>query len=556
MSLINISKTKNKNIKQLGGKEVMRINHNISALNAFNQLSSNSNAAAKNLEKLSSGLRINRAADDATGLAISEKMRAQIRGLDQAQRNAQDGISLIQTAEGAMNETHSILQRVRELSNQAANGTSTTQDKENIQTEVNQLIGEIDRIASDTEFNSFKILNGDISKTAKFAQSTGGSVDNVVASATAAAGTTTVTTSGPLASATAAMWQTGTLMDHSGAAAPVTGGTKMTDLGDGISNYGLQVGDEITLSAVVGGEVKTSVYVVTAESTLDDFMSSVKNTLGAADVSMSAAPGDFTSLGTGAEGLDGSASVANAMVISGQSGAANDISALTINAKSSEGIDRSSFNTEMNGGLNGGLEQLQVAGNANDFIAQVDINGDAVAGTGDGRIAVRSNSVVEVSNLQLSFKDTIAAASTSTITVGSSNNTVSIHVGANAGQTLEIGINAMDSVALGLKKDGVNISLMSEVSAEDALKVLDGAIGKVSSERSKLGAIQNRLEHTINSLGTSSENLTAAESRLRDVDMAKEMMQFTKNNILSQAAQSMLAQANQQPQGVLQLLRG
>ncbi|MFC4802159.1 flagellin [Neobacillus sp. GCM10023253] len=534
----------------------MRINHNISALNAYHQLSANSSAASKNLEKLSSGLRINRAADDATGLAISEKMRAQIRGLDQASRNAQDGISLIQTAEGAMNETHSILQRVRELANQAANGTSTTQDKENIQTEVNQLIDEIDRVASDTEFNSFKILNGDISKTAKFAQSTGGSVANVVASSTAAAGTTTVTTSGPLLDATEAIWQTGVLMNQSGAtAAPVDGKTKLTDIGDGTNNYGLQVGDEITLSAVVGGEVKTSVYVVTAESTLDDFMSSVKNTLGAADVSMSAGVGDFLA-DTGAEGLDDSKSAANSLVISGQSGAANDISSLKITATSSEGISRSSFNDEMNGGLNGGLQQLQVAGNKDDFIAQVDINGDNAAGTGDGRIAVRSNSVVQVSNLQLSFKDTINAADQSTITVGSANNTVSIHVGANSGQTLEIGINAMDSVALGLKKDGVNISLMSEVSAEDALKVLDGAISKVSSERSKLGAIQNRLEHTINSLGTSSENLTAAESRLRDVDMANEMMQFTKNNILSQAAQSMLAQANQQPQGVLQLLRG
>ncbi|WP_285858183.1 flagellin [Neobacillus niacini] len=534
----------------------MRINHNISALNAYHQLSANSNAASKNLEKLSSGLRINRAADDATGLAISEKMRAQIRGLDQASRNAQDGISLIQTAEGAMNETHSILQRVRELANQAANGTSTTQDKQNIQTEVNQLIDEIDRVANDTEFNSFKILNGDISKTAKFAQSTGGAVANVVASSTAAAGTTTVTTTGPLAAATASIWQTGTLMDHNGTTpAQVTGGTKLTNLGDGTSNYGLQVGDEISLSAVVGGEVKNSVYVVTAESTLDDFMASVKNTLGAASVSVDTAGGAATA-DADALGLDLAASSANSLVITGQSGAANDISTITITASSSEGIVRTSFNQEMNGGTNDGLQQIQVAGNKDDFIAKVDINGDGAAGKGDGRIAVRSNSVVQVSNLQLSFNDTIATGDVSTITVGSANNTVSIHVGANSGQTLEIGINAMDSVALGLKKDGVNISLMSEVGAEKALNVLDKAISTVSSERSKLGAIQNRLEHTINSLGTSSENLTAAESRLRDVDMANEMMQFTKNNILSQAAQSMLAQANQQPQGVLQLLRG
>ncbi|MBS4213030.1 flagellin N-terminal helical domain-containing protein [Neobacillus rhizophilus] len=533
----------------------MRINHNISALNAYHQLSANSSAASKNLEKLSSGLRINRAADDATGLAISEKMRAQIRGLDQASRNAQDGISLIQTAEGAMNETHSILQRVRELANQAANGTSTTQDKQNIQTEVNQLIDEIDRVASDTEFNSFKILNGDISKTAKFAQSTGGAVDNVVASATAAAGTTTVTMSGPLTGDRESIWQTGVLKDYNtGTAASSNGGTKMTDLGDATANYGLQVGDEISLSAVVGGEVKTSVYVVTAESTLDDFMSSIKNTLGAADVKVETA---VTGVDALAKGLDGAATSVDSLVITGQLGAANDISSISIKATSSDGISRSSFNTTMSGGNNGALEQLQVAGNKGDFIAQVDVGSNgATKGDGDGRIAVRSNSVVKVSNLQLSFKDTIAGGDISTITVGSANNTVSIHVGANADQTLEIGINAMDSVALGLKKDGVNISLLNEFSAENALKVLDGAISNVSSERSKLGAIQNRLEHTINSLGTSSENLTAAESRLRDVDMANEMMQFTKNNILSQAAQSMLAQANQQPQGVLQLLRG
>ncbi|WP_066259193.1 flagellin [Neobacillus drentensis] len=531
----------------------MRINHNISALNAYHQLSANSASASKNLEKLSSGLRINRAADDATGLAISEKMRAQIRGLDQASRNAQDGISLIQTAEGAMNETHSILQRVRELANQAANGTSTTQDKQNIQTEVNQLIDEIDRVAGDTEFNSFKILNGDISKTAKFAQSTGGSVDNVVASATAAAGTTTVTMSGPLGGDRESIWQTGVLKDYNtGTAAATNGGTKMTDLGDGTANYGLQVGDEISLSAVVGGEIKSSVYVVTAESTLDDFMSSVKNALGAADVKVATAAVGVDAL---AKGLDGAATTVDSLVISGQLGAANDISSISVKATSSDGIARSAFDTTMSGGTNGALEQLQVAANKGDFIAQVDVGTDG-ATAGDGRIAVRSNSVVKVSNLQLSFKDTIKAGDISTITVGSANNTVSIHVGANSGQTLEIGINSMDSVALGLKSNGVNISLMSEVSAEGALKVLDGAISTVSSERSKLGAIQNRLEHTINSLGTSSENLTAAESRLRDVDMANEMMQFTKNNILSQAAQSMLAQANQQPQGVLQLLRG
>ncbi|MEH7033184.1 flagellin Hag [Priestia megaterium] len=274
----------------------MRINHNITALNTYRQYNTANNAQAKSMEKLSSGQRINNAADDAAGLAISEKMRGQIRGLDQASRNAQDGVSMIQTGEGALNETHSILQRVRELAVQSSSDTNTADDRAEIQKEVNDLVSEVDRISGDTEFNTQKLLNGE-------------------------------------------------------------GGTS----------------------------------------------------------------GTFT-----------------------------------------------------------------------------------------------------------------------------------FQIGANKDQTIDVTFASMKASDLGI--DGLDLGTDASTSST-AIETIDGAIKKVSDERAQLGAKQNRLEHTINNLNASSENLTASESRIRDVDMAKEMMEQTKNSILSQASQAMLSQANQQPQNVLQLLR-
>lgn len=270
----------------------MRINHNLSALNTYNQMTVNQNAASKSMEKLSSGLAINRSSDNAAGLSISEKMRGQIRGLEQASSNAQDGISLIQTAEGATNETHAILQRMRELAVQGSNDTNVTEDRTAIQTEIDALTEEITRISTDTQFNKQDILDGSVTS-------------------------------------------------------------------------------------------------------------------------------------------------------------------------------------------------------------------------------------------------------------------VNVQVGANSGQVIEITLEAMDAATLGI--DALKVD--SSTNAQAAIDAIDTAIESVSAFRSNLGATQNRLEHTINNLGTSAENLTAAESRIRDVDMAKEMMEMTKNNVLQQAAQSMLAQANQNPQNILQLLR-
>ncbi|OXL87052.1 flagellin [Paenibacillus sp. SSG-1] len=420
----------------------MIINHNIAALNTHRQLSINTANTNKNIEKLSSGLRINRAGDDAAGLAISEKMRGQIRGLDQASRNSQDGISLIQTAEGALNETHSILQRMRELAVQSGNDTNTAEDRKNLQDEVDQLNKEIDRIQSTTQFNTKNLLDG----------SMGGAVNTAVAN---------VNTNAAVKGAT------GTALADTSAL--------LTDLTDKNGNkLGITQGDTVTVSYVKDGTTITNTITVGATT-------------------------DLSALGT----TDGTADDTNtALAVDAATGA------ITMTAS--------------NAGTTGAINGLT--------ISVKDANGN-----------VRTAATNALSN----FTETTAAANVRT------DGTATFQIGANTGQTMTLSINDMGTSALGVK----DLKISTQAQADVAIKVIDQATQKVSSERSKLGAVQNRLEHTINNLGTASENLTAAESRIRDVDMAKEMMEQTKNNILAQAAQAMLAQANQQPQGVLQLLR-
>ncbi|WP_017415628.1 flagellin N-terminal helical domain-containing protein [Clostridium tunisiense] len=416
----------------------MIINHNMNAMNAHRNMGMNTVNAGKSMEKLSSGLRINRAGDDAAGLAISEKMRGQIRGLDQASRNAQDGISLIQTAEGALNETHSILQRMKELSTQSANGTlDDVVDRAAIQTEVNKLNEEIDRIASTTNFNGKKLLDGSIGAgSTSNATYNGAALVNL--STTAAVFTTAVT--------------------------------------------GVEVADGSKVGAVAGADATKINFTVTdslgnATTTvldLDDLLTN-KTTGGAwSPTSAAGTQGvlDLTSVGLG-----------------------------KIEFTSSDNSSATSANL---------VTDLLTA-----FPTGAPVAFAAGAGAGGGA-------------LQLQVGDSTDAA-----------------------QKVSVDISSMSSAAL--KVGGLNVS--SQSAATTSIDKVKDAINTVSTQRAKLGATQNRLEHTINNLGTTSENLTAAESRIRDVDMAKEMMAFQKNNILSQAAQAMLAQANQQPQGVLQLLR-
>ena len=359
----------------------MRIQHNVTALNSHRNLTNNNNALTKNLEKLSSGYRINRAGDDAAGLAISEKMRAQITGLQTAQKNAEDGVSLVQTAEGALTEVHSMLNRMVELATQSANGTYSTSNRAEMQKEIDALTKEIDRISETSNFNGTKLFSGGTAKI------------DVKISATIAAGAPAIGTN--------------------------ASGNTTYDLSK------LANDDTITIN----GKTYTK-------------------------------------------------------------GAANDPT-------------KNTFDT---------LDNLAK-------MAGVDIDSKTTTAT--------------------------------TITVKGVS--IALHVGESSADAngIAVQIKEMTSDTLGVK--GLDITTAD--TAKTAIDTVNAAIDSVSSIRSDLGALQNRLEHTINNLGVQTENITAAESRIRDVDMAKEMMAYTKNNILVQASQAMLAQANQVPQGVLQLLQ-
>ena len=396
----------------------MIINHNVTALNTHNKLSAASAAQGKSMEKLASGLRINKAGDDAAGLAISEKMRAQVRGLDQAGRNAQDGISMIQTAEGALNETHDILQRMRELSVQASNDTNTVDDRKSMGDEILQLKNEVDRISKTTSFNTKKLLNGDLA-TSQDAAST------IKSGVAAGAGVTVSNVDVSKAMAGKDFTFTYT-----------AGSDSLT-----LTRSGDNAAQTVTLSAIAASDGKATV--------------------------------NFASLGV----------------------------------------------------------SIDLSGVA----ADPDTIGAALAGATSP--AVR----------------TAAGSSSAEFLIGSNGVT---------DEKLSVNFKKMDSTTLGSgganmlsNKITDNTSVDSKTKADALITVVDDSIKLVSEQRSSLGAAQNRLEHTINNLKTSSENITAAESRIRDVDMAKEMMNQTKNSILAQAAQAMLAQSNQTPQGVLQLLR-
>ncbi|MCG1021587.1 flagellin [Sutcliffiella horikoshii] len=415
----------------------MRINHNIAALNTHRQLGSATNAQMKSMEKLSSGLRINKAGDDAAGLAISEKMRAQVRGLDQASRNAQDSISMIQTAEGALNETHDILQRMRELAVQAGNDTNTGSDRGEIQKEINQLTSEINRIGNTTEFNGQKLL-----------------------SATDGA---------------------------------VTGGSPGVPGTPGVDATTFASATDMT-----PGGGNTASGQVTVNGTFD----------GAANTTIT-----FEKTDTGWS-IDGGA---NDVVLVGSTFTTNGLT-FDVSAAVGDAVEGDSWTVDLTAAV-AAVPGTPATGGSSSFSTQIGAN--------------------ENQTMTLEFSDMRASALGLTGSAGDA--------GYTDGDTVTDGTNNSANEAA--------LDVSNATNAGNAVTAINNAIEAVSAERSKLGANQNRLEHTINNLNTSSENLTAAESRIRDVDMAKEMMEQTKNSILAQASQAMLAQSNQMPQGVLQLLR-
>lgn len=393
----------------------MRINTNLSAMTALNNSTKTIALASSSMEKLSSGLKINKAGDDAAGLAISEKMRSQIRGLDQASQNTQDGISVVQTAEGAMEETGNILQRMRELTVQAANETNTVEDRAKITEELTQLTSEIDRIANSTEFNGKKILNGG-----------------------------------------------GTMISNADLTANGTGISEIK-----VSNSSLSAGDTLEITSATDGELVATITKADGSGTITQTLTGIKSNANEQEIS-------FTDLGISIR-LQGTP---------GEAGA-NDIVADTVQLTASDLAD----------------------GNTN---------------------------------------------------------SITIQAGANSGndvnQTITVNLSKTDSATLGFSTTDIDDIKDADLTtgtqaANDFISKLDDALKTVNTSRANLGATQNRLETAQSNLTTSSENLTAAESRIRDVDVAAEMMNLSKLNLINQAAQAMMTQAKSQPEGVMQLLR-
>lgn len=507
----------------------MRINHNIAALNTYRQFNNANNAQGKSMEKLSSGLRINSASDDAAGLAISEKMRAQVRGLDQASSNAQDGISMIQTAEGALNETHDILQRMRELSDQSANGTNTADDRKSIQDEVNQLKQEIDRIGNTTEFNTQKLLNGSLKSTsgASVGQNTtiGSSIaklDPASLTATAALDSAALVGSGDFVSEKINIdgtditvnWQNLTtdeqaiITSGTGTTATTSSMKKAADLvvskiNEAIDNSGTNV-------AHISGYVDSSKKLVLESGTTgtDSAVKTASATTSIAGKLLGAAGAAGATGASTYNGADITASTTADLKVNGVlmevtlQAAANgdDMSDVVSNLESdiNDAIDAYNTTTGRVSGQEGFIENVTVAV---DKDGKLNINSQS----GPVELADRAGSTA-IKDLGLSQAQTEA----------SGNGGMTFQIGANKGQNITFGVNDMRSAALGIA--GLDVS--SQAGASKGLDSLDNAIKKVSSERGKLGAVQNRLEHTINNLSTTSQNLTAAESRIRDVDYA------------------------------------
>ncbi len=489
----------------------MIINHNLMANNAIRNMNINSNNASNSMQKLSSGLRINKAGDDAAGLAISEKMRGQIRGLDQASSNSQDAISMIQTAEGALNETHSILQRMRELSVQSSTDTNTSDDRAKIQGEVDQLAKEITRISNTTEFNTQNLLAGGLNDTFQIGANKGQNISLSIGAMDAK-------------SLGVAGDQKVYQLDATNAAAI-----------SGISNPSTDIdGYKITTVAAVAATAATD--VATTDVT--------KSNAAAGDLSITAGSYNGTSdLTLTVKGtFDTNGALTGAQV---SSDGGNSWKSVTVSSNKFDfdGLTGIAIGTDTNNKTGDSFTFSVTAG-----YKQVKLQDSSNADVGSA-VKVYSNMTSAV----VGDSDTFATVNFNYSTLdatGAKTTTLDLNTTAStAAQYAVDGSITADAVT----QKGIDVSTQS--AANGAIKTIDTAITKVSEERAKLGAYQNRLEHTIANLGTSSENLTSSESRIRDVDMAKEMSTFSKNNILSQAAQAMLAQANQQPQQVLQLLR-
>lgn len=538
----------------------MVVQHNMSAINANNKMNVNVAGLKKSTEKLSSGYQINRAGDNAAGLAISEKMRSQIRGLSQATKNANDGISLLQTAEGGLNETHSILQRMRELAVQSANGTYTQEDRDAIQLEADALKSEIDRISTSTEFNTQQLLDGSLSGGGN--TSTYGALYGMNETGAAFGGgliTTTSTVKGMQVNITVGASGDGgenAVWDVSGLKVNVNlvAGKSYTDaeINDLIKNA--TVPKDAGMTAPYGSITFKSEYGV-IQGAAGATTATVAGTRGTKAVDASTLVADATNGGVGSS--DTITFTANSYGDSKMS--ASQFAKIAISTDVAAGKESVEITKAAVIGTSGAEIKLHLATGVE--YSEKDIQNILKEAGFDYEVSLTDAKVPDASTngtIKFNVKGDIAAA---TMTEGtgvgkeftdSNGEGLTFQIGANGveDQRVTLNIDDMGADALGV----ANVDVSDRDSANKAIDTIDAAISKVSMQRAGLGALQNRLEYTVNNLTTTNENLTNAESTIRDTDMATEMISYTKFNILQQASQAMLAQANQQPQAVLQLL--
>jgi len=503
----------------------MIINHNLSAQNTLNALGKNNSATNKSLQKLSTGLRINGASDDAAGLAISEKMRGQISGLKQASANAQDGISLLQTAEGGLDQTHSILQRMRELAVQSASDTNTTDDRAKIQGEVDQLAKEISRISNTTEFNTQNLLAGGLSDTFHI----GANANQNISVSVSAMDAQSLGVAGNII--TAASVANNAVVNISSVSRSVSAGTnRIAASAEKVAAFSATItqsasaGTTASANFIIGTASAGSIvsYTGTTDANYMVKIASVANTAGTAVSSISYSTDNGTSWTT--VNGDFRDTTSTGVYVDG----------MRFNFDSTPTSSHYTVGDTFTFGVTAASKTLQMRdAKGNNIGSAVTVH------KGDTSAVVGNSDLDKTVSLQFDYAK-IAAAST-------------VFVAKSISSTSAV-LNNADVATNANVVAGINVS--TQANANTAITTIDKAINTVSKQRSQLGAYQNRLTNTIDNLNTSNENITASESRIRDVDMSSEMMTYQKNNILQQAATAMLAKANQQPQSVLQLLQG
>ncbi len=533
----------------------MVVRTNTMSANAYRQLGANNTALSKSLEKLSSGYRINRAGDDASGLAISEKMKAQISGLQQASANSQDGISLVQTAEGALTEVHSMLNRMVELANKSANGTIQDQvDRDAIQTEVNALKDEITRVAQSTNFNGIKLLDGSLSNSGAAASvpqisgldlTTNQAVKGVQTLATTGAGTaaTKPLVAGDVLTAT---------INYTDADGNAQSAKLELTVDAGAQTLTTKGGKTISLNtakeATAGEMGKALVAAASEDSKLSD----------AFKITESAGTLTLTSKTAGAN------TAVKGMVVDYDANGAAQTAALVNPTTTTAGTDAYQSIDPTSAAYTIG-DTFTVGASKFAFV-KTQADATKLGEDGVNSIVVANNTAVAAADVT-KMQDLIEQKTGYRPTINADGKTMEFKATTSStgkgGLTLQVGdtddtfnkvtVSVGDMSAKGLGVSALDVS--TQAAAGKAIDTIKAAINKVSTNRGNLGALQNRLEHAISNLNTTAENMDAANSAIRDTDMAKEMMNYTKMNILSQAAQAMLAQANQQPQNILQLLK-